>query len=129
MSERTAALLKEHFPNDKVKHALANAVGLIAICYKIMTSRSIYDKTDKWRYSLRENWEEQKEKLIELRDFMINSIFADNYFQEGCIITINGILDLHLSLKANFDHPRLLTSHCDQDYVEAAFKDIRGDSR
>ena len=78
---------------------------------------------------MRENWEEQKEKLLELRDFMINSIFAENYFQEGCIITINGILDLHLNLKANFDHPRLLTSHCDQDYVEAAFKDIRGDSR
>ena len=39
MSDRTAALLKEHFPNDKVKHALANAIGLIAICYKIMTSR------------------------------------------------------------------------------------------
>ena len=60
---------------------------------------------------------------------MINTIFADNYCAEGCIITLNGILELHLYVKENFDLPSLLTSHVDQDYVEGAFKDIRADSR
>ena len=78
---------------------------------------------------MRENYEEQKKKLLELKDYMINTIFADNYCAEGCIITLNGILELHLYVKEHFDLPSLLTSHVDQDYVEGAFKDIRADSR
>ena len=72
---------------------------------------------------------EQKKKLLELKDYMIKTIFADNYCAEGCIITINGILELHQYVKKHFDLPSLMTSHVDQDYVEGAFKDIRADSR
>ena len=38
-SDRTANLLKEHFPYDSVKQALADFIMLLSICYKIMTSR------------------------------------------------------------------------------------------
>ena len=92
-------------------------------------SRTLYGDKDPWRAALRENYEEQKKKLLELKDYMINTIFADNYCAEGCIITLNGILELHLYVKEHFDLPSLLTSHVDQDYVEGAFKDIRADSR
>ena len=44
-------------------------------------------------------------------------------------MTLNGIVDLQDNLHKNFDLPSLMTSHCDQDYVEGAFKDIRKDSR
>ena len=39
LSDRTANLLKEHFPYDSVKQALADFIMLLSICYKIMTSR------------------------------------------------------------------------------------------
>ena len=39
LSDRTANLLREHFPYDSVKQALADFIMLLSICYKIMTSR------------------------------------------------------------------------------------------
>ena len=129
LSDRTAALLKEHFPNDSNKQALAVAIDLIAKCFKIMTSRVLVDKSDDWKCALRIHFDKQKAILLEFREFMENSVFADNDFQEGCSITINGILDLHNILKTKFDLPYLMCSHVDQDYVESAFGMIRRDSR
>ena len=129
LSDRTAALLIEHFPNDSSKQALARVIDMVAKCFKIMTSRVLTDRSDIWKCALRIHFEKQKSELLKFKDFMENTTFADNDFQQGCIVTINGILDLHHLLKTKFDLPYLKCSHVDQDYVESAFGMIRRDSR
>ena len=129
LSERTAAILKHHFPNDSAKQALSSAIDMIAKCFKIMTSRVLCDRSDDWKTALRMHYEKQRDKLLELKDFMKKVTFGENYYQKGCIISVNGILDLHDMLKTKYGLPYLKTSHVDQDYVESSFGRIRADSR
>ena len=93
LSDRTAALLIEHFPNDSSKQALARVIDMVAKCFKVMTSRVLTDRSDIWKCALRIHFEKQKSELLKFKDFMENTTFADNDFQQGCIVTINGILD------------------------------------
>ena len=94
-----------------------------------MTSRVLLDKSDDWKCALRIHFDKQETELLKFKNFMENTQFAENDFQEGCLITISGILDLHNILKTKFDLPYLKCSHVDQDYVESAFGMLRRDSR
>ena len=51
---------------------------------------------------------------------MLNTKFGRNQFQNGCILTMNSLLDLHKYLNEKYQVKYLMTSHVDQDYVEVA---------
>ena len=51
---------------------------------------------------------------------MLNTKFGRNQFQNGCILTMNSLLDLHKYLIEKYQVKYLMTSHVDQDYVEVA---------
>ena len=48
-----------------------------------------------------------------------------NYFQEGVVITCNGIVGLFEYLKCKHGFKFLMCSHCDQDYTESFVGDMR----
>ena len=66
---------------------------------------------------------------MKFKEWIRSTVFSENDFQLGFIISINGILDLHHLLKTDYNLPYLKCSHVDQDYVESCFGQIRDDSR
>ena len=67
LSDRTAALLKEHFPNDLNKQALAKAIDTMDKCFKIMTSRVLLDNSDDWKCALGIHFDKQKTELLKFK--------------------------------------------------------------
>ena len=58
LSDRTAALFRRHFPNDKAMLSLAEFIDCLAKCFKILTSRVIKDQhNDMWKDALRVHYE------------------------------------------------------------------------
>ena len=78
------------------------------------------------------NHQKQEGKLLELKQYMLKIIFINdegktpaNYFQDGCIVTIESILGLHNHLNCVHGLPYLMCSHCDQDYGESIIGSLR----
>ena len=69
---------------------------------------------------------------MELKEYMLKIIFFNdagkipaNYFQDGCIVTIESILGLFSHLKCVHGLSYLMCSHCDQDYGESIIGALR----
>ena len=96
LSDRTAALLKHHFPNVPAKQALSKAIDLIEKFFKIVTSRVLLDKSDEMKCALRMHLEKQTEIMLKFKDWIKSTTFSDNEFQQGFVISISGLFALHL---------------------------------
>ena len=130
ISERTGHAFMKYFPKDKAKQALGKLIICAAKSYKIMTSRCMKYKGDDLKSALRIYYQEQCEVLNELKWYMQNTDFkptvsAPNYFQKGIIRTIDSIFGLHAFMRDKLNLPYLMTSKCDQNYVEMFNKTMR----
>ena len=119
LSDLTAANFYRFFPDSPSKCALAKFIALVAKVYKIMSSRAIYVKGDKWKDGLSVHPEEQTAAIEELIVYLQNTTFAANKFQKAMIITLKATLSLQKFMAEKHGVPYLLTSRLLQDALES----------
>ena len=127
-SHTTAKLFRQRFPGHPGKQLLADYIDILADLKNILTSKKSDSKSDDpSKQALGLCPEYQFDILKKAYHFFKTMTYSGrNYFQEGAMITINGILGLLEHLKAFHGVDHLFTTLLTQDFLERFFGYIRG---
>ena len=123
----TANLFRQRFKDHKARQELADLIETLSELKKILTSKkSDANSDDPAKQALGLHPEYQFGILKKAYHYFETMTYGRNYFQEGAMLTINGILGLLEHLKTCYGVDHLFTIFLTQDFLERFFGLIRG---
>ena len=124
LSERSGKLMKAMFPNDHRMQVYAEFILVIDECFKILTSKKLYDE-DPLRCALEVHLDQQLKSLNKLVAYMKKIKWSGKpRFNKGIRIAIKCATGLQQTL-AGFGVPNLMTENHTQDFLESFFSVIK----
>ena len=125
--EVTARLYRENFPGDIAKEELADCIFVMSELKKLLTSKKSDAESDDVAKQALGLYPGYQFEMLEIayKYFETMSYSGRNFFQEGAMLTIRGILGLLEHLKTNYGVDHLYTINLTQDFLERFFGKLR----